>query len=138
MKVLFQCTQAHCFEQANLPQLNGLTLLSVDGVVYRTLNMKQIMKHSLSTQNTQYPQVRMVCQMELSSHLITASAFDDYTVNEMILAEKLIDTTPDNSLTLFDKASIRLDYCTNGNQQVQSVTGLFHLKRMCSMKKFEN
>ncbi len=53
--------------------------------------------------NTQYPQVRMVCQMELSSHLITASAFDDYNVNEMILAERLIETTPDNSLTLFDR-----------------------------------
>ncbi len=33
MKALFQCTQAHWFEQANLPQWNGLTLLSVDGVV---------------------------------------------------------------------------------------------------------
>ena len=28
--------------------------------------------------DTQYPQVRMICQMELSSHLITGSAFDDY------------------------------------------------------------
>ncbi len=45
----------------------------------------------------------MVCQMELSSHLITGSAFGCYTVNEMKLAEQLIDTTPDNSLTLFDK-----------------------------------
>lgn len=45
----------------------------------------------------------MVCQMELSSHLIIASAFDDYAVNEMVLAEKLIDSTPDNSLTMFDK-----------------------------------
>ncbi|MCV3262451.1 IS4 family transposase [Vibrio harveyi] len=52
---------------------------------------------------TQYPQLRMVCQMELSSHLITGSAFDCYTVNEMTLVEQLIETTPDNSLTLFDK-----------------------------------
>ncbi|MDN3653981.1 IS4 family transposase, partial [Thalassotalea ponticola] len=36
-------------------------------------------------------------------HLITGSAFDDYTVNEMVLAEKLIESTPDNSLTLFDR-----------------------------------
>lgn len=41
--------------------------------------------------------------MELSSHLIINSAFDDYNVNEMKLAEQLVDTTPDNSLTLFDK-----------------------------------
>ena len=45
----------------------------------------------------------MVCQMELSSHLILNSAFDDYNVNEMKLAEQLIDTAPNNSLTLFDK-----------------------------------
>jgi hypothetical protein len=54
-------------------------------------------------QNTQYPLVRMVCQMELSSPLITASVFDDYKVSEMRLAEKLIDKTADNSLTLFDR-----------------------------------
>ena len=53
--------------------------------------------------DSQYPQVRMVCQMELSSHLITGSAFDSYEVNEMVLAEKLIKTTPNNSLTMFDR-----------------------------------
>ncbi len=41
--------------------------------------------------------------MELNSHLITGSAFDDYSVNEMKLAEQLIETTPDNSVTMFDK-----------------------------------
>lgn len=29
---------------------------------------------------TQYPQVRMVCQIELSGHLITGIAFDCYSV----------------------------------------------------------
>ncbi len=48
----------------------------------------------------------MVCQMELSSHLITASAFDNYNTNEMILAEKLIDSNPDHSVIMFDKGSI--------------------------------
>jgi IS4 transposase len=41
--------------------------------------------------------------MELSSHLITGSACDSYAVNEMVLAEQLIETTPDNSLTMFDR-----------------------------------
>ena len=45
----------------------------------------------------------MVCQMELSSHLITGSAFDDYKVSEMIITEKLIETTPDYSVTMFNK-----------------------------------
>jgi len=103
MKALFQCTQSHWFEQAHLPQWNGLTLLSVDGVVWRAPESAENNQAFSRTPGTQYPQVRMVCQMELSSHLITASAFDDYAVNEMVLAEQLIDTTPDNSLTLFDK-----------------------------------
>jgi hypothetical protein len=41
--------------------------------------------------------------MELTSHLLIGSAFDGYRNNEMILAEQLIDTTPDHSLTLFDR-----------------------------------
>ena len=52
-------------------------------------------------------------QMELSSHLITGSAFDCYTVN-VKLAEQLIETTPDNSLTLFDKGFYPLAYFKRG------------------------
>lgn len=107
-KALFQCTQKHWREQANLPTWNGLTLLGVDGVVWRTedtdANNQSFMKPTNNNGlETQYPQVRMVCQMELSSHLITGSAFDSYAVNEMVLAEQLIETTPDNSLTMFDR-----------------------------------
>lgn len=78
-------------------------LLGVDGVVWRTEDTPDNAEAFTPLKNIQYPQVRMVCQMELSSHLITASAFDDYAVNEMILAEKLIDSTPDHCLTLFDR-----------------------------------
>ena len=107
-KALFHCTQKHWQEHANLPNWNGLTLLGVDGVVWRTEDTNEnnsvFMKPtSHGGLETQYPQVRMVCQMELSSHLITGSAFDSYAVNEMVLAEQLIETTPDNSLTMFDR-----------------------------------
>ncbi|MCF6443102.1 IS4 family transposase, partial [Pseudoalteromonas luteoviolacea] len=107
-KALFQCTQKHWQENANLPAWNGLTLLGVDGVVWRTEDTAENNQSFMKPTNnkgleTQYPQVRMVCQMELSSHLITGSAFDSYAVNEMVLAEQLIETTPDNSLTMFDR-----------------------------------
>lgn len=107
-KALFKCTQRHWFEHARLPNWNGLTLLGVDGVLWRTEDTDDNAEAFAKPTNrdgkeTQYPQLRMVCQMELSSHLITGSAFDCYTVNEMTLAEQLIETTPDNSLTLFDK-----------------------------------
>ncbi|WP_371185203.1 IS4 family transposase [Thalassotalea maritima] len=107
-KALFECTGRHWYEHAKLPTWNGLTLLGVDGVVWRTEDTPQNNESFLKPTNrdgleTQYPQVRMVCQMELSSHLITGSAFDCYSVNEMVLAQQLIETTPDNSLTLFDR-----------------------------------
>lgn len=51
---------------------------------------------------TSYPLVRMLCQMELTSHLLTQTVVDSSAVNEMVLAEQLIENTADNSLTLFD------------------------------------
>ncbi|MFV7670143.1 transposase, partial [Shewanella algae] len=50
-----------------------------------------------------YPQIRMVCMMELSSHLVLNSAFDSVAVSEMSLAAELISSIPNNSLTLFDR-----------------------------------
>ncbi|MCV5404366.1 IS4 family transposase, partial [Escherichia coli] len=52
---------------------------------------------------TAYPQVRMLCQMELTSHLLVQAVMESCAVNEMVLAAQLIARTPDHSLTLFDK-----------------------------------
>lgn len=81
----------------------GLQLLGVDGVVWRTQDTATFSKSSNQHGETAYPQVRMVCQMELSSHLITASAFDSFATNEMHLAARLAAETADDSITLFDK-----------------------------------
>lgn len=45
----------------------------------------------------------MVCQMELTSHLLTAAAFGTMKESEYTLAEQLINLTGDNTLTLLDK-----------------------------------
>jgi hypothetical protein len=100
---LFDLTQSFWNKEAGHPYWNGLTLLAIDDVVWRTEETPENNTVYTMPQNTQYPLVRMVCQMELSSHLITASVFDDYKVSEMRLAERLIDKTADNSLTLFDR-----------------------------------
>ena len=97
-------------ESAQLPQWNGLTLLAVDGVVWKTLDSPPNNDVFSRKKDTQYPQVRMVCQMELSSHLIIGSAFDDYKVSEMIIAEKLIETTLDYSVIMFDKGFYSLGH----------------------------
>lgn len=70
MKALFQCTQAHWFEQVNFPQWNGLTIVSIDGVAYRTPDSNANDGAFKILQNTQYARVRMVCQMELAATLL--------------------------------------------------------------------
>ncbi|WP_146742563.1 transposase, partial [Lonsdalea quercina] len=50
-----------------------------------------------------YPQVKRVCQMELTGHLPTAAAFGTMKNSENELAEQLIEPTGDNTLTLMDK-----------------------------------
>ena len=100
---IFNQTQSLWHEKSEHPSWCGLSLLGVDGVVWRTPDSKENSDHFARTSNNHgkasYPQVRMVCQMELTSHLLTQSAFDSVDVNEMHLAEKLIKDTPDNSLT---------------------------------------
>lgn len=107
VRELFDITQQHWNQQAAHPQWHGLNLFAVDGVVWRTAdtpeNNATFSKHCSQHGEGGYPQVRMVCLMELSSHLINASAFDSESVSEMRLAAQLTEKTPDNSITLFDK-----------------------------------
>lgn len=107
VRELFDITQRYWNEQAAHPQWHGLNLFALDGVVWRTAdtpeNNEAFNKHANQHGVQGYPQVRMVCLMELSSHLINASAFDSENVSEMRLAARLTDKTPDNSITLMDK-----------------------------------
>ena len=107
VKSVFTQSQSLWFEQLHKRPWCGLSLMSVDGVVWRTPDTTENDLAFGRTRNqrqaSNYPQVRMVCQMELTSHLITGSTFDSVASNEMILAESLIQTTPDHSLTLFDR-----------------------------------
>lgn len=107
IRQVFEQTQALWHD--SLPQSHwcGLRLLGVDGVVWRTPDSPDNQTAFARTANADgesiYPQVRMVCQMELTSHLLTAAAFDSVAISEMVLAEQLIAQTPDHTLTLFDK-----------------------------------
>lgn len=107
VREVFQRSQAMWHEQAEHPRWQGLRLLGVDGVVWRTPdtpeNRERFGGQPINGHESTFPQVRMVCQMELTSHMMVSSAFDSYHTSEVTLAEKLIATTPDNSLTLFDR-----------------------------------
>jgi hypothetical protein len=104
---IFYRSAATWHQRAEHPHWCGLNLFGVDGVVWRTPETKENSAAFARTANkaseSGYPQVRMVCMMELSSHLLIDSAFDSVAENEMNLAAKLIARVPDNSLTLFDK-----------------------------------
>ncbi|SUI53988.1 IS4 family transposase [Shewanella algae] len=94
-------------ERAEHPHWCGLNLYGVDGIVWRTPDSEQNNQAFAKTANASgdaaYPQIRMVCMMELSSHLVLNSAFDSVAVSEMNLAAELISSIPNNSLTLFDR-----------------------------------
>lgn len=103
---VFKKMAKHWYHKAKFESWHGLNLLAVDGVVWRTSDTPENREKygSASTQygETNFPQIRMVCHMELTSHQLLNSAFDKYKSNEMVLAEQLIGDTPDHSLTLFD------------------------------------
>ncbi|MBQ4769853.1 IS4 family transposase, partial [Pectobacterium versatile] len=47
---------------------------------------------------------RMVCQMEVTSHLLTGTAFSSVSaISEVDLAAQLAEQTPEHTLTLMDK-----------------------------------
>ncbi len=104
---LFHETAAGWHQQANHPGWAGLQLLAVDGVMWRTPdtpdNVAAFAKPGTQHGETAYPQVRMLCQMELTSYLLVQAVMESCAVSEMVLAEQLIACTPDHSLTLFDK-----------------------------------
>jgi IS4 transposase len=107
VREVFEQTQSLWNEHIPHPNWCGLRLLGVDGVVWRTPDSPENQSEFARTTNkfheSNYPQIRMACLMELSSHLLTAASFDSIEKNEMLLAADLIEKTPNNSLTLFDK-----------------------------------
>ncbi|MGP6474018.1 transposase domain-containing protein, partial [Rahnella aceris] len=70
IRVLFDITQQHWHAEAKHPLWHGLTLNAVDGVVWHTQdtpeNAEAFGKASNQHGERGYPQVRMVCLMELS------------------------------------------------------------------------
>ncbi len=113
VRLVFQMMAQHFFHQTQFETWCGLNLLAVDGVVWRTSDSEENREQFGSPSNqhgqTSFPQIRMVCHMELTSHQLLNSVFSGYRTNEMKLAEELIGATPNNSLTLFDKGFYSLN-----------------------------
>lgn len=89
------------------PHWCGLPLLAIDGVFWRTPDTPEndaaFPRQTHAGNPALYPQVKMACQMELTSHLLTTAAFGTMKNSGNELAEQLIEQTGDNTLTLMDK-----------------------------------
>lgn len=142
VKDVFHRTSEVWNDKAEHPQWCGLNLLGVDGVVWRTpdteANSSQFARTANKAYEAGYPQVRMVCMMELSSHLILDSAFDSVAENEMNLAAKLIDKVPDNSLTTFDKGFYSLGLLYDWQQKGVNTHWLLPLKKGTQYEEIRN
>ena len=125
MKTVFNQTQQLWQSKTPHPNWHGLTLHAVDGVVWRTPDTEMNDEHFGRTGNkttiSDYPQVRMVCHMELTSHLLNGAAFDSVSKSEVDLTIPLIDNAPSNSLTIFDRGFYALGllhkWQTSGNEK---------------------
>ena len=107
MEAVFNHTQRLWHRKTPHPDWHGLTLHAVDGVVWRTPDTKSNDEHFSRTGNkttiSEYPQVRMVCHMEFTSHLLNGASFDSVSKSEVDLTLPLIEHSPSNSLTIFDR-----------------------------------
>lgn len=103
----FQLLASKTFSTQAFEHWCGLNLLAVDGVSFRAQDNEENRAAFGSDSNqfgeVSYPQVRMCSLMEVSSHLLLDSSFDARCVGEMTLAQRLLPSVPDDSLTLFDR-----------------------------------
>lgn len=117
----FQLLAQKTFTTQAFEQWCGLNLLAVDGVSFRTQDNEENRSKFGSDSNQygegSYPQIRMCSLMEVSSHLLLDSSFDARHVGEMSLAERLLPSVPDGSLTLFDRGYYSLGLLHEWSQQ---------------------
>lgn len=107
VKYAFQLLAERTFSTKTFELWCGLNVLAVDGVVYRAddndANRDAFGCDGGVSTKDGYPHIRMCCLMEVSSHLLLDSTFDARKVGEMTLAQRMVKTVPDESITLFDR-----------------------------------
>lgn len=134
IKRMFELTNTLWFEKLPISHWNNLSVLAVDGTIWRTPDTPENSAAYGRTANqravSDYPQVRMVNQIEVSSHLVTATEFGSVSdVSEVDLAAQLIERTPDYSLTLFDKGFYALGLLDKWQRTGQERHWLIPLKK---------
>lgn len=104
---------------------HGLRSYAVDGLVWSlpdtAQNCADFGKPSNDKANGAWPQLRVVCLMDLFNHLVHAAEFGGYRTSELGLARSVMHAVQDDSLTIFDRAyfsaAFLLDWQQAGQQR---------------------
>lgn len=139
IRSVFEKTSQLWFEKTPLSHWNGLTLMAVDGTLWRTPDTPENDAAFGRTANghnrSEWPQLRMVCQMEVTSHLLTGTAFGSVSaISEVDLAAQLAEQTPEHSLTLMDKGFYALGLLHHWQTSGQEKHWLIPLKKDAQYK----
>ncbi|OAT14615.1 transposase [Buttiauxella noackiae ATCC 51607] len=100
----------------------GLQLFAIDGAQFRTPDEPALREYygsanTATERQSAYPVMRLVALMNLGSHILLDAATAPYRRSEILLAQSMTSTIPDNSITLFDKLFYSADLLLTLNQQ---------------------
>lgn len=101
---------------------HGLQLFAVDGAQFRTPDEPELREHygsanTAGKRQSPYPVMRLVALMNLGSHILLDAATAPFRSSEILLAQSMTASVPDNSVTLFDKLFYSADLLLTLNQQ---------------------
>lgn len=118
LEALFNITSGYWSEREDAHDVwNGLQLFSIDGTTLRCAENEEMSTHFgyLSNQHKQksgYPVTRLCALMSLRSRMIRDVKFGPCSAGEITYAKQLIDSVPQNSLTIFDSCYFSAELMT--------------------------
>lgn len=117
-----QTAQAWGTESYDKTDWHGLQLFAIDGAQFRTPDEPELREYygsanTSTARQSAYPVMRLVALMNLGSHILLDAATAPYRRSEILLAQSMTASIPDNSITLFDKLFYSADLLLTLGQQ---------------------
>ena len=122
---------------------HGLQLFAVDGAQFRTPDEPELREYygsanTSGNRQSPYPVMRLVALMNLGSHVLLNAATAPFRRSEILLAQPMMASVPDNSVTLFDKLFYSADLLLTLNQQGNNRHWLLPARRNVVAETEEN
>lgn len=123
LEALFNITSSHWCEREDSGDVwNGLQLFSIDGTTLRCTENEETADHfsyigNQHQKKSVYPVARLCALMSLRSRMILDVKFGPSSQGEITYAKQLIDSVPQNSLTIFDSCYFSAELMTSWHQQ---------------------